>query len=154
MSRIWLLRWMENETIRHPHQSRGHSWWPFFGLCPVFTARNVKHSVQNGRRWYCSVKIVELRVRCTSLERRFPLFSNYTLVFSSHNDAANVASGLIALTSLDDVAIYFVSSGVDFVMTCNSFFALRVTKPQQVFSRMFHAFTSNFVYCLIWVFFL
>ena len=81
----------------------------------------MKHSVQNGRWWYCSVKIAELRVRCTSLERRFPLFSNYTLVFSSHSDAVDFASGLIALTSVGDVAIYFVNSVVDFMMTCNSF---------------------------------
>ena len=81
----------------------------------------MKHSVQSGRRWYCSVKIAELRVRCTPLDRRFPLFCNYTLVFSSHNDAVDFARGLIALSSLGDVAVYFVSSMVDFMMTCNSF---------------------------------
>jgi hypothetical protein len=70
---------------------------------------------------YCSVKIAELRVRGTSLKHRFPLFSNYTLVFSSHNDAVDFAGGLTALTNLGDVAIYFVSSVVDFMMTCNSF---------------------------------
>jgi hypothetical protein len=42
-------------------------------------------------------------------------------VFSSHNDAVDFASGLVALTSLGDVAIYFVRSVVDFMMTCNSF---------------------------------
>jgi hypothetical protein len=55
------------------------------------------------------------------LERRFPLFSNYTLVFSSHNDAVDFASGLIALTILGDVAIYFMSSVVDFMVMYNPY---------------------------------
>lgn len=64
------------------------------------------------------MQIAELRVRCTSLERPFPLFSNYTLDFSLHNDAEDFASGPIALISFGDlVMIYFMNSVVDFMMT-------------------------------------